>query len=571
MQLQTIVKIPAYGIGLYSFILSLVWFGVWSIATDLGRSTNTATFWLTVGYNPEIQGFYKLLENNTESLSLFAMLFGVGILSIWGIARDIKKNKLSRHTVVSLASIGLMFLLLAGSYSPLQSFASAPTNGPIGQSSTSSYGYCGSASFCIFTNIISSVQYYYAMAGLGQFSFAIGGIPYGGPNNAGAAIGTNFSSVFIATVDAATTGNDGVVMLTNQDFQANYNLTLPDTNGITIEGAGRASTLINLSPNHKLSFHNPFTTHLDWRFQNFELNGSISNDFLFDLNTQEASTRTTVQNIESYNYANNGYAARLNGQEDTITQQCLFYDNGNVPSLEWEVPNGSGTDIGSVMNGAIIMAQTFTLLGTTATSGSGTALNVLNFYNAGVNDSVYNLNNVYYNGPLLTNPIYIKQDGGYTGGVQLNLNGLYISSERATYGLALVHDTTSNKVKTHISLNGGTLINSNTTTTNSIFDGSNWTLDVVSPPSLTRWSLPNARIDVIVGSSPYSYSNTGPTEQQIIVVGGTVSEIDLLIGGNAAVNTGVTSGAFLLNRGDSIKVTYSVAPTMIALPYLIHI
>jgi hypothetical protein len=60
-----------------------------------------------------------------------------------------------------------------------------------------------------------------------------------------------------------------------------------------------------------------------------------------------------------------------------------------------------------------------------------------------------------------------------------------------------------------------------------------------------------------VGASPFVYSNATQFVQQVVVSGGTVSSIALSRGGNM----GETFGAWLLVPGDSITVTYSVAPT----------
>jgi hypothetical protein len=57
------------------------------------------------------------------------------------------------------------------------------------------------------------------------------------------------------------------------------------------------------------------------------------------------------------------------------------------------------------------------------------------------------------------------------------------------------------------------------------------------------------------------YSNLTQANQQVIVSGGTVTVIAV-----NGVTTGLTSGVFTLNPGDSLTLTYSVAPTFLVKP-----
>jgi len=74
-------------------------------------------------------------------------------------------------------------------------------------------------------------------------------------------------------------------------------------------------------------------------------------------------------------------------------------------------------------------------------------------------------------------------------------------------------------------------------------------------PQLRRVGYANP-VAVTPGASPYTYTNNTAGNQYIYVAGGTVSAIT-----HNGVSIGQTSGAFLLSPGDTLTVTYSVAPT----------
>lgn len=98
-------------------------------------------------------------------------------------------------------------------------------------------------------------------------------------------------------------------------------------------------------------------------------------------------------------------------------------------------------------------------------------------------------------------------------------------------------------------------------------------------PSLRVVSKP-ATFTITPGASPYVYQNnprpfvlndfvnTAGQSLMVTVAGGTVSQIAIGRGATSsgsflnAVNTGATSGAFILGPGDGLVVTYSSTPTM---------
>ena len=63
------------------------------------------------------------------------------------------------------------------------------------------------------------------------------------------------------------------------------------------------------------------------------------------------------------------------------------------------------------------------------------------------------------------------------------------------------------------------------------------------------------------GASPYTYTNADNYPEQVQVLGGTVSAI-AFVRDTVETDLGLTSGVLMLEPGDAVKVTYSVAPTM---------
>lgn len=64
-------------------------------------------------------------------------------------------------------------------------------------------------------------------------------------------------------------------------------------------------------------------------------------------------------------------------------------------------------------------------------------------------------------------------------------------------------------------------------------------------------------------ASPYQYDSD--ISGTLVVQGGTVSEISI-VRGTSNVITGQTSGAIPMLRGDTVSISYSVAPTLTFLP-----
>lgn len=67
---------------------------------------------------------------------------------------------------------------------------------------------------------------------------------------------------------------------------------------------------------------------------------------------------------------------------------------------------------------------------------------------------------------------------------------------------------------------------------------------------------------VTVGASPFTYTQ-GQSRGVLVIAGGTVSDIQLTRG---SVTIPVTIGSIPVSANDTVKVTYSVAPTINFVP-----
>jgi len=78
-----------------------------------------------------------------------------------------------------------------------------------------------------------------------------------------------------------------------------------------------------------------------------------------------------------------------------------------------------------------------------------------------------------------------------------------------------------------------------------------------------QFSLPPAKIqNIALGASPYSY--TASSDGNLVISGGTVSNVNLTRGG-LTINL-PTSGIMPMTQGDVIQITYSVLPTVNFIP-----
>jgi hypothetical protein len=76
--------------------------------------------------------------------------------------------------------------------------------------------------------------------------------------------------------------------------------------------------------------------------------------------------------------------------------------------------------------------------------------------------------------------------------------------------------------------------------------------------------LPQAATALTVTTSPMTYAAV--IRGQVHIEGGTVSVIEFSRNGTDWYDTGITAGFVQMDKGDRLRVTYSVAPTITYFP-----
>lgn len=77
---------------------------------------------------------------------------------------------------------------------------------------------------------------------------------------------------------------------------------------------------------------------------------------------------------------------------------------------------------------------------------------------------------------------------------------------------------------------------------------------------------PRPAVAVVVGASPFTYQAPFAGDTRIIVAGGTVSALAYSRDGVVYYPIGIVAGMVTLSQGDFIKITYTVVPTVTAIP-----
>ena len=68
---------------------------------------------------------------------------------------------------------------------------------------------------------------------------------------------------------------------------------------------------------------------------------------------------------------------------------------------------------------------------------------------------------------------------------------------------------------------------------------------------------------VTVGASPYTYTNSSASNQQIFIQGGTVSAISFNPNGGTGISlSGLTDNVITMRPNDTLTITYTAAPTV---------
>lgn len=71
-------------------------------------------------------------------------------------------------------------------------------------------------------------------------------------------------------------------------------------------------------------------------------------------------------------------------------------------------------------------------------------------------------------------------------------------------------------------------------------------------------------VGVVLTGSPFTY--TASQAGQLAISGGTVSLVTIARARMTGIGTGLTNGLVTLAQGDSVTITYSVAPTLNFIP-----
>lgn len=75
-------------------------------------------------------------------------------------------------------------------------------------------------------------------------------------------------------------------------------------------------------------------------------------------------------------------------------------------------------------------------------------------------------------------------------------------------------------------------------------------------------TVATAQTTVTVGTSPYTYTNTSASNQEVLIYGGTISAITFIAKGGTAIDMNTTLSSIVLRVGDALTITYSSAPTI---------
>ena len=107
----------------------------------------------------------------------------------------------------------------------------------------------------------------------------------------------------------------------------------------------------------------------------------------------------------------------------------------------------------------------------------------------------------------------------------------------------------------------GNAIITNKVTAGSVATGGKVTAGSVATGGVATTA--GAATTVTVGASPYTYSNTSSSNQQLFIQGGTVSAIAFNPNGGTGISlSGLTDNVLVVRPGDTVTVTYTAAPTM---------
>ena len=145
-----------------------------------------------------------------------------------------------------------------------------------------------------------------------------------------------------------------------------------------------------------------------------------------------------------------------------------------------------------------------------------------------------------------TQRMVLNASGGTNNDVSINTVG----------GIGLPTGTTAERPSAP---NNGTVRYNTTLSKFEGYEGSAW-------KDLVTGNYATAPSDITVGASPFSYTNADNFGEDIIINGGTVSSIEFTRDEATYYTTGLIAGIVNLSPGDTVRVTYTVAPTMTKVP-----
>lgn len=86
-----------------------------------------------------------------------------------------------------------------------------------------------------------------------------------------------------------------------------------------------------------------------------------------------------------------------------------------------------------------------------------------------------------------------------------------------------------------------------------------------------RWNQMTSGLQpsaIVVGASPFTYTNALAVPADVMISGGTVLTISIQRAtGGGFILAGLLAGQYHTQPGDQIRITYVVAPTMTLMPF----
>jgi hypothetical protein len=325
----------------------------------------------------------------------------------------------------------------------------------------------------------------------------------------------------------------GTIGITGGTFPCLTELTInaasTATHGINIVGAGKGATVLNWAPGSALTNAIKFKIH---------------DSGLYHVKVTANANVTNIINIDG------------NGQKGVI-DNCIIQGATAAPPTAGQIgvldaPGTSATYYWRFLNSQFNQVDIGIKVDNTTTPANAAFFDNLDFIN--INGGIYLVGS---NMHAISN--CFMQASGTVGDYLLRITGAAAFDNKA-YGLEA--DTMSKAGSFVVKLESGATMNvihgvGNTGTGGRVSDTS-------GGKNYLRTGIYANLASQTPGASPYTYTNTSGSLQEVTVGGGTVSQILFIRAPDTGgVLTGCTTGVFALESGDGLKITYSVAPTML--------